>query len=155
MSTLNAAVAGDDYVPLTDEMVHFSRGKTTVTLDITTSSRQNCKPDPNRIFFSVISQESDTQRINVLVPQSTIIITDDSSEDECGKYKIQPQSNDCIQPCVLGVINVGYDQVMYQARKGVPEVALVIKVFSHPSTGAPRPFVLAISTVDGTASMFL
>ena len=37
----------------------------------------------------------------------------------------------------------------------MPEVTLVIKVFSHPSTGAPRPFALAISTIDGTASMFL
>ena len=45
-----------------------------------------------------------------------------------------------------------YDQVMYQTNKGVREVGLII---SHPSTGAPRPFTLTVSTFDGSASMFL
>ena len=92
MCSLYTAIAAGHYVPVTDQIVHFSRGETTVTLDITTSSRQNCEPDPIRFFFSDISQENDTLHINVLVPQSTIILIDASSADECGKYKIQPQS---------------------------------------------------------------
>ena len=50
------------------------------------------------------------------------------------------------------VIEVGYDPVSYLTTETAGFVDLTIRVFSHPG-GSPRPFSLAISTEDGTASM--
>ena len=52
---------------------------------ITTSSIQNCEEDPSVLFFSVISEESDTLALSVLLPETRITIRDDSSEEECSK----------------------------------------------------------------------
>ena len=51
-------------------------------------------------------------------------------------------------------INVGYDQDAIVARESAGNITITITVFSHLSTGAPRPFTLAFNTEDGTASMF-
>ena len=52
-------------------------------------------------------------------------------------------------------IEVGYDPDSYTVSESDGSVTLTIRVFSHLTTGAPRPFTLAVNTADGTASMFL
>ena len=52
-------------------------------------------------------------------------------------------------------ITVGYDPDSYVTTETAGSVTLNIRVFSHPMTGAPRPFTLVVNTEDGTASMFL
>ena len=49
-------------------------------------------------------------------------------------------------------IEVGYD--VNTNGNVIGNITLTIRVSSHPSTGAPRPFSLAVSTRDGTASTF-
>ena len=56
---------------------------------------------------------------------------------------------------VVGPITVGYEKVVHHTNSGMGEVKLVIKVFSPPSSGAPRPFTLSVNTTDGTACMVL
>ena len=53
----------------------------------------------------------------------------------------------------LGLITVGYDTDMYTSREGDGSVTLTIRLFSHPSNGAPRPFNVTVSTKDGNACM--
>ena len=53
-----------------------------------------------------------------------------------------------------GSIVVGYDRPVYTVREGDRTLNLTIKVFSHPISGAPRPFTLSFDLEDGTASMF-
>ena len=55
----------------------------------------------------------------------------------------------CSEPIV-----VGYDPPVYTVREGNGILNLTIKVFSHPTSGAPRPFTLSFDLEDGTASMF-
>ena len=69
-----------------DQIVQFSRGETIVTYNITTNNNKTCEPNPDKYFISVISTR-DTSGINILVPQSTVTITDDSRGEECGKWK--------------------------------------------------------------------
>ena len=55
----------------------------------------------------------------------------------------------CSEPIV-----VGYDPPVYTVSEGNRTLNLTIKVFSHPISGAPRPFTLSFDLEDGTASMF-
>ena len=50
-------------------------------------------------------------------------------------------------------ITVGYDPDSYVTSESTGQLNLTIRVFSHPMTGAPRPFTLVVDTEDGTASM--
>ena len=50
-------------------------------------------------------------------------------------------------------ITVGYDPDSYVTTETDGSVTLNIRVFSHPTTGAPRPFTLVFKTEDCTASM--
>ena len=50
---------------------------------------------------------------------------------------------------------MGYEMEMYVFREDEGNVTLKIMVFSHPTSGAPRPFNLTINTEDGTACMML
>ena len=43
----------------------------------------------------------------------------------------------------------------YVFREDEGNVTLKIMVFSHPTSGAPRPFNITINTEDGTACMML
>ena len=45
-------------------------------------------------------------------------------------------------------IEVGYDPTVYTTSEGEGMVELNIFVFSHPVTGAPRPFNLSVNTID-------
>ena len=55
----------------------------------------------------------------------------------------------CSEPIV-----VGYDPPPeYTVKEGDRTLNLTIKVFSHPISGAPRPFTLSFDLEDGTASM--
>ena len=51
-------------------------------------------------------------------------------------------------------INVGYNKDAIVVRESTGKITLTVTVFSHLSTGAPRPFTLSYITEDGTASMF-
>ena len=42
---------------------------------------------------------------------------------------------------------------MYETSESEGLVELNISVFSHPVTGAPRPFTLSVTTQDGTAGI--
>ena len=53
-----------------------------------------------------------------------------------------------------GQITVGYDTDVYTSREGDGRVTLTIKVFSHPTTGAPRPFNVKVNTKNGSACTF-
>ena len=53
----------------------------------------------------------------------------------------------------LGLIQVGYDPIVYVTSESQGYVDLNIFVFSHPVDGAPRPFTLSVTTSDGTARM--
>ena len=50
-------------------------------------------------------------------------------------------------------ITVGYDPDSYVTSESTGQLNLTIRVYSHPMTGAPRPFSLVVNTKDGTASM--
>ena len=52
-------------------------------------------------------------------------------------------------------ITVGYDPDSYVTSESAGQLNLTIRVFSHPMTGAPRPFSLVVNTEDGTASVLL
>ena len=55
--------------------------------------------------------------------------------------------------CLLAEsITVGYGPDSYVTSESAGQLNLTIRVFSHPMTGAPRPFTLAVKTEDGTAS---
>ena len=49
-------------------------------------------------------------------------------------------------------ITVGYEFTVYTTTEGIGFVRLCAVVTSHPG-GAPRPFIIAATTQDGTASM--
>ena len=53
------------------------------------------------------------------------------------------------------LVRVGYDPTVYTTSEGEGMVELNIFVFSHPVTGAPRPFTLSVNTQDGTAGMLI
>ena len=64
----------------------------------------------------------------------------------------------CRKVCIIAMsssvfVRVGYDPTVYTTSEGEGMVELNIFVFSHPATGAPRPFTLSISTQDGIAGM--
>ena len=54
-----------------------------------------------------------------------------------------------------GPIEVGYNADTNFVTEKSRSIVLIIRVSSHPSTGAPRPFNLAVGTTDGTASGFV
>ena len=66
-------------------------------------------------------------------------------------------SNSISKCCIssyIDPIQVGYDPTVYTTSEGEGMVELNIFVFSHPVTGAPRPFTLSVSTIDGTAGNY-
>ena len=48
---------------------------------------------------------------------------------------------------------VGYSTFVHFGTEKNGGISLTIRLSSHLSAGAPRPFNLSVSTVDGTASM--
>ena len=48
---------------------------------------------------------------------------------------------------------MGYNTDINFVTEKSGSVTFTIRVSSHPFTGAPRPFSLAVRTMDGTASM--
>ena len=48
-------------------------------------------------------------------------------------------------------ITVGYNPASYEVAEDAGSLSLTVSVSSHPVNGAPRPFVLQVSTSDGTA----
>ena len=48
-------------------------------------------------------------------------------------------------------ITVGYNQTSYEVAEDAGNLSLTVSVGSHPVNGAPRPFVLQVSTSDGSA----
>ena len=131
----------------------FEAGDVTRTHRIQINNDNECEKEPNEIFFSNISLNTNNPDIIVIEPQATVIIND-TAEPECGRC-CNSVSQKCIHVSVVFFlsepIEVGYDPVSYVTTETAENVDLTIRVFSHPG-GSPRSFSLAINTEDGTAS---
>ena len=80
---LYTAVADNDYVPVSGQIIQFNRGDVFQNHNITINDDEKCEDEPNENFLSNISLE-DGIRIDVAVTQANITIND-SSESECGE----------------------------------------------------------------------
>ena len=78
------AVVDNDYVPVSGDLIQFSRGDVTQTHTITINDDDLCENDPNENFFSNIALVSGIPEIDVTVPRATVTIND-TAEPECGK----------------------------------------------------------------------
>ena len=54
-------------------------------------------------------------------------------------------------PFLIGPIRVGYERSVYTTDEGQGVVELCAIIYDPPSGGAPRPFFIFASTMDGTA----
>ena len=78
------AVVDNDYVPVSDQIIHFGRGDVIKTHTILINDYDDeCEKDPNENFFSNITLSIRIPNITVALPQATVTI-DDSAEPECG-----------------------------------------------------------------------
>ena len=79
------AVVDNDYVPVSDQIIHFGRGDVIKTHTILINDYDDeCEKDPNENFFSNITLNSGIPDITVTVPLASVTIND-TAEPECGK----------------------------------------------------------------------
>ena len=144
----NAAMANVDYVPVTGDIIQFSRGDVTQTYTITINDDDECEDEPNESFFSNIALDGGID-INITIDQAVITIND-TAEPECGKCIIASNTNSEIALNHSGTIEVGYEYTTYTTSEGQENVLLCVVVTNFPD-GAPRPFTLLATTEDGSA----
>ena len=145
-------VSSDDYGSVSGQIIEFNRGDTNQTHTINITQDQICEKIPNDFFLSNLALVSGIPTIDVIQSQARIYIND-SLEPECGKVASTVRTKLPLACLRTGLIQVGYDPTAYTTIEGEGMVELSISVFSHPVTGAPRPFTLSVSTQDGTAGM--
>ena len=130
----------------------FAVGDTRACQTVRIFQDDECEADHIEDLFSTVEYSRGVMPI-IITRNSTNIVISDTDEPECGKYDCwRFCSVTCLQPHT-GPIEVGYNADTNSVTEKSRMIVLTIRVFSHPSTGAPRPFSLAVRTTDGTASM--
>ena len=81
---LYTAVVGNDYVPVSGQIIQFNRGDVTQAHTITINDDGECERDQNESLFSNVSLDNGIPDITVTLPQATVTI-DDTAEPECSK----------------------------------------------------------------------
>ena len=84
---LSHVVAGDDYGPVSGELVEFNAGDVAQTHNITIKNDEECEHNPNEYFHSNITLQSGVGDISVQDSVATVTIWDEE-EFECGKKSL-------------------------------------------------------------------
>ena len=79
----NTGVAGNDYVPVSGQLIQFSAGDVTKFHIILINDDIECEKDPNENLFSNIAVHSGIPDTSITVPRAHATI-DDTAEHECG-----------------------------------------------------------------------
>lgn len=81
------AVAGDDYDPVSGELIEFNAGDVAQTHNITIKNDEECEHNPNEYFHSNITLQSGVGAISIQDSVATVTIWDEAKL-ECGKKSL-------------------------------------------------------------------